>query len=735
MKKTKKGKTAQAPDLPHKAEKMHRKDLYKLIAELGTTDYESLYRAANAETHNAKNQIKRMVIGFARDGRVEVLGETGTIRIPPHLLEKARRAAEKAAGKEGAADAAAPLEGSKPLKRPKIRLGEAWTDFSKVAEKYELRTKFPNKVLAEAEAIPKTVGEAEIARRLDLRGKLVVTVDGRDAKDLDDAISLEKTAKGWRLGVHIADVSHYVVPGSKLDSEAVQRGNSYYFVNTVVPMFPEALSNGLCSLNPNEDKLTLSIFMDMDPKAKLLGYEIRETVIRTRYRLNYDEVENYFKGGKVDSKFDDKEFTSTLDDMYTLFKLLYAQRVEGGSIDFDFKEQKLKLDGDDLPVKIWLKDRQDSERLIEEFMLAANKYVAKYLSSKGAAIYRIHEEPSAEKFEAFAQTIMRFGHKLEGLPVADPKALQKLLRDVEDTPQKELVNQLLLRSMSQAKYDTDNLGHFGLGFDFYTHFTSPIRRYADLVVHRLVKQAMNGAEQPLYSPEQLEAISVHISATERVGVESERDYYKMKAVRFMKDKVGNVYEGVITGVMQFGMFVQILDYGLEGMIRFSDLDDYFIYEEGDITARGKRSSTRYTIGDKITVVVLSVNVERGFIDLTLTGQKPSHPKGKGKTAKRGVKAETGKDSKSAAGEKPKRDFKSSGVKDKMKSGEHKRPEEPVFEAKRPTRTDRRPADTEEDYRPASGTGEAAGDRGTETPGTGRPVRRIRTATHRRRRPK
>ena len=362
------------------------------------------------------------------------------------------------------------------VERRKNNSVDAGMDFDSVIERYKIRKDFPPSIIAEAESIDSSIPAAEIKKRLDLRKKLIVTIDGSDAKDLDDAVSIEKMKKGWQLGVHIADVSYYVRKNSKLDREAIKRGNSFYFINKVVPMFPKILSNGICSLNPQEDRLTLSVIMDIDEKGIVQKYKIFDSIIHSSFRLTYDWVQSFINGSE---KTSDNSLSDSLLEMNQLFRVLNNKRLREGGIDFDFKEQKCALDEKDEPVKLWLKERQDSERIIEEFMLIANQIVAKFLSEKGVSLYRIHAEPEVQKLQDFVRLALKFGHKVNGVPVPDTKELQRVLEEVKDKPHKELVNQILLRSMQQAKYDTENIGHFGLGFDYYTHFTSPIRRYAE----------------------------------------------------------------------------------------------------------------------------------------------------------------------------------------------------------------------------------------------------------------
>ncbi|OHD56408.1 MAG: hypothetical protein A2Y33_15565 [Spirochaetes bacterium GWF1_51_8] len=589
---------------------MKRKEILEAIKKAGEMKFAALQELFEADNKNKRKRLRIVLDEYNTKGVIHYSRDTGDISwsgaVEPAEEEQERKHEQKKPKKRE-------LFGKSVIAPRPVK--DAADDFPRVVEKYHIRAEFPRAVFAEAERIPSEIPVSELARRVDMRDSMVVTIDGIDAKDLDDAVSLEVRADGWRLGVHIADVSNYVPADSKLDSEALKRGNSYYFINKVVPMFPEVLSNGLCSLNPFEDKLTMSAFIDLSREGEVLSYDVKESVIRTRYRLNYTDVQRYFDGELTP---EDPELCETLDRMYELFQILYKKRIADGSIDFDFKEQKVSIDENGEPIKVWLKDRLDSERIVEEFMLAANKVIAKFLAGKGHSIFRIHEEPPNEKIADFVRLALRFGHKLNGVPVPTPQEIQQVLFDIKDKPYKEFLSQLLLRSMTQARYDTENLGHYGLGFEFYTHFTSPIRRYADLLVHRLIKDVLHHRKEHSYTAEELNDMARYISTTERVAMDAEREFYKIKSVRFMKDKEGRLYDGVITGVTAFGMFVQISEYGVEGLIRYFDIDDdYYVADEKEYTAQGRDKRNRYTIGDKVRVKVKRVNVEKGFLDFTL----------------------------------------------------------------------------------------------------------------------
>lgn len=597
--------------------KMKRKDVMKLIADAKEITVMEIQKHFDVHTRSKKKKLNRILWDYEAEGLVHIDKETRTVKAAEGKHKKKTEQArtpvkEKEQPKE--------KDEKKPVRFKHERTKDPLDDFDQIVDEFKVRKDFPQVVMKEAESIDSSIPETEIARRFDLRNHTVVTIDGADAKDLDDAVSIEKKGDGWVLGVHIADVSYYVPKDSNLDKEALKRANSFYFINKVIPMFPKNLSNGICSLNPQEDRLTLSVFMTISPEGNVTSYEMKESVIHSRNRLTYDWVQQFLDGkaGAVDPAL-----AATLAEMNVLFKVLNKKRYSGGSIDFNFREQKCTLDENDEPIKLWLKDRQDSERIIEEFMLIANQTVAKYLSSKGLSLYRIHGEPEAEKIKDFIRIAMKLGHKITGVPVPDAQELQRVLRDVENTPQKEFINQVLLRSMQQAKYDIGNIGHFGLGFEFYTHYTSPIRRYADLIIHRLIKHSLSGKKDtPLYSQNELEKIAAHISEVERVAMQAERDYYKIKAIRFMENKVGQKFDGMITGVTTFGIFVQIRMFGVEGMVRYQDIaDDYYIFDEKNFSAIGKKTKKRFTMGDNVRVKVKKVSVARGFLDLAIINEE------------------------------------------------------------------------------------------------------------------
>lgn len=590
------------------------------IEKTGSESFDTLAEYFEAAGHTKRKRLSRVLYELTEDKKL-ILDEAGFYSPYRKNTQTPSPVHPKTA-----------LKPSHPVK-PRIEreADSPLVDLDHIIQKYKLRNGFPPKVVKESLELPVVISEDEITRRKDYRNAVVFTIDGIDAKDLDDAVSVERKGNGFVLAVHIADVSHFVPKGSKLDQEALKRANSFYFVNRVLPMFPEKLSNGICSLNPNEDRLTLSAIMEIDRSGNVRSADFKKTVIHSKHRLNYDLVQEYFDGKK---KPEDPALEESLKIAQELFQILRKRRIEGGAIDFDFHEQKCVLDDNGEPLNFYLKERQDSERLIEEFMLAANQAVATYLSSQknkwGEAIYRTHPEPDPMKMSNFIRIANQFGHRVksEGEEIPSPFELQRVLEEVKEKPQAELVNQTLLRSMQQARYQVENIGHYGLGFEFYTHFTSPIRRYADLIVHRLISQTIDGKrEHSLYTPEELDSISTHISSQERIAMETEREFTKIKGVRFMVGYVGKSFPGVVTGVTSFGIFIQIKKFGIEGLARYADFeDDYYEFDADHYRAVGKHTFKTYTMGDPMNVMVVRADPKKGFLDLVPVDENGEAPR-------------------------------------------------------------------------------------------------------------
>lgn len=492
--------------------------------------------------------------------------------------------------------------------KPPLRLEGVENDFKIIVERHDLPKKFGVSCLKELEQ--EIWDDQKDLPREDLRDMFIITIDGVDSKDLDDAVSVQKSFfGGWTLGVHIADVSHYVPAGSALDNEARFRANSFYLINQVIPMLPQKLSNELCSLNPNEDKRTMSIFMNFDNNGCMKNYRIIPSLIRSKFRMTYDGVQQIIDG--VPEK--NKELVKNISLMDQLFRILHKKRLSQGSVDFNFKERKIILDNEGIPTKVYQKDRIDSERLIEEFMLSANIAVADFLQGKGLGIYRVHDIPPAEKYVNLKTFAAKQGWKLPEVP--KPKDIQLFLESLSSSSSSLMVSAEIfaLRSMAQAVYQRENIGHFGLGFKLYTHFTSPIRRYADLIVHRMLKQNLYPQKgTSLYTSEWLDKTCTYISARERVAMEAERDFYKIKSVRYMKAFEGQDLSGKISSIAAFGIFVELENTGVEAMVRYSDMKGYVVFDEATLSA--KAGKKQYRLGDSVKIRLIRVNVERGFID-------------------------------------------------------------------------------------------------------------------------
>lgn len=513
-------------------------------------------------------------------------------------------------------------------------------DITSIIRKYELPEQFPQAVLDEAAAIPEDIPPNEYDRRADLRSLRIVTIDGADAKDLDDAVSLERGENGgWRLGVHIADVGYYVREGSELDNEARARGTSVYLLDRVVPMLPPKLSNGICSLNPNVDRLTISVIMDIDRDGRVVAYNIMRSVIKTHRRMTYDEVNDLLAGGGDTGL---RDLAPWFGEMRELADLLGRRRRERGALDFDFAEERIVLDRGGWPVEVEKVVRGPAERIIEEFMIIANETVASRFASLGVPfIYRVHERPAPDRIEALSEFLAHFGLHLKGVGDLKPKALQTVLKRVEGRPEDHLINTVVLRSLRQAVYFEENIGHFGLASECYTHFTSPIRRYPDLTIHRIIGEFLDNGRMSEKRFEKLAKLMPLIarqsSERERVAAEAEREVADLKKVEFMADQIGAAYDGIIAGVTAYGLYVELPN-GIQGLVHVSNLtDDYYHYDEKAYALIGERSGRRYRIGDQMSVVVAHINVDERTIDfLPLTERDSVAGEARGKRDRRAV---------------------------------------------------------------------------------------------------
>ena len=496
-------------------------------------------------------------------------------------------------------------------------------DTGMIIEEYELPTEFPEDVITEAEALPGEVAESMLKERVDLRTLQTVTIDGERAKDFDDAVSIEKLPDGrFRLWVHIADVSYYVPWGSELDNESYNRGTSVYLPDRVIPMFPERLSNHICSLNPREDRLTLTAEMMFDGNGNRINYKIYESVINSNERMTYTAVKEILEDedSKIISRYSDLIETFHL--MRELCLKLRAKRMGRGSIDFDLPEPEIILDLQSKTINIVRSERNIAHQIIEEFMLAANETIARHMGNKEIPfIYRVHESPDEDKIMEFNEFMEDLGYKFK-LNHQQPKTFQRLLNKLEGKSEETLINQLLLRSMKQARYSTENIGHFGLASEHYTHFTSPIRRYPDLIVHRLIKEVSKNRRVKEDRRSMLDAklkdIAKHSSERERLSMEAEREVVELKKLEFMQDKIGSEYDGVISGVVAFGFFVELEDILVEGLVRVTSMyDDFYRFEERQHRLAGDRTDKVYRLGDKVRVRVDKVDMEKRKIDFIL----------------------------------------------------------------------------------------------------------------------
>ena len=501
--------------------------------------------------------------------------------------------------------------------------GERGVEIDSIIRAHGLPEEFPKKVIDEANHVADQDLRDEIARRLDIRDLNIFTIDGEDAKDLDDAISIEELPNGnYKLGVHIADVTHYVKEKSKLDKEALKRATSVYLVDKVIPMLPKQLSNGVCSLNPFEDKLTLSCFMEIDSEGKVVNSDIAETVINSKARMTYTEVSDILE--KDDEKLK-QTFAAQVDDFIKaekLARILMKRRQRRGAIDFDFPEAKIILNGNGEVVDIKHYERRISNKMIEEFMLVANETVAEHFYwLQLPFVYRIHETPSAEKMEDLKKFIATFGYTIKGdMENVHPKEIQGIVEKIKGTKEEESISTIALRSMKQAKYSPQCIGHFGLAAKYYCHFTSPIRRYPDLQIHRIIKEQLNNKINNKRQ-EQLahivEYASTQSSERERAAELAERDVHDFYKACYMADKVGQEFEGVVSSVTSFGMFVE-LENTVEGLIRLANMrDDYYIFDQEKYTIIGERTHKTFKIGDTVKIQVENVNVDFREIDFRL----------------------------------------------------------------------------------------------------------------------
>ena len=496
-------------------------------------------------------------------------------------------------------------------------------DILSIVREHNLPDDFPDEVKVQLHNIPSIVEEKEIANRRDLRQMKMVTIDGADAKDLDDAVSIQKLSNGhYKLGVHIADVSNYVTEGSDIDKEAFDRGTSVYLLDRVIPMLPRELSNGICSLNAKVDRLAFSCEMEIDKDGKVVQHDIFKSVINVNSRMTYDDVTEILVHDNEELKEKYKDLVEDFKSMEELAQILREKRrMKRGAIDFDFPESKILLDEKGKSVGVELRERTISHRLIEEFMLVCNETVAEHMFwTQLPFVYRVHEEPKSEKIQALSEFIRTFGYRIHYQDTIHPSALQKLLEDVSGKQEEALISRLTLRSMQQARYYEENLGHFGLSAQYYTHFTSPIRRYPDLIIHRIISEMLENKltdKRIEKLQKKIGEISKQCSQRERRAELAERDVDDLKKCEYMLTKIGEEFEGIISSVTSFGFFVE-LENTIEGLVRVQTIDDdYYIYDDKKHRFIGEHTRKTYKLGDKVEIVVHKVDMTTRQIDFLL----------------------------------------------------------------------------------------------------------------------
>jgi ribonuclease R len=495
--------------------------------------------------------------------------------------------------------------------------GEHNVEMQSILAEHDFPLGFPSHVEKEAEDIPWRIPAEEYKKRKDFREVWTITIDPEDAKDFDDALSLKKLKSGnWEVGIHIADVSYYVKPNTQLDEEAYRRATSVYLVDRVIPMLPEKLSNNVCSLRANEDKLCFSAVFELDDKARVIRQWFGRTVINSNRRFNYEEVQDIIEKGKG-------EFVEEIGVLHNLALQLRDERFRNGSINFATQEVKFKLDEDGTPLSVYIKEQKDSNRLIEDFMLLANRKVAEYIGKKRGQekpktfVYRIHDTPSPEKLNTFIEFLDKLGYSLKISSQANlAKSFNDLFKQIAGKGEENMIETIAIRTMAKAEYSTDNIGHYGLAFPYYTHFTSPIRRYPDLMVHRLLEHYLDGGST--VNKELYEDRCSHCSLMERSAIEAERDSVKYKQAEFLLDKIGQEFEGLISGVSKWGIYVEIVGNKCEGMVRLQDLEDDFYYlDEDNYQVLGSRYGQQYKLGDQVRIRVKKIDLNRKQMDFDL----------------------------------------------------------------------------------------------------------------------
>jgi ribonuclease R len=507
-----------------------------------------------------------------------------------------------------------------PEAKIKDILGKAGTydaEIASIAKEFNIRYKFPAEVLNYVDSISDVIPAEEIKKRLDLRKENIITIDPLDAKDFDDAVSVEILGNGnYRVGIHIADVSHYTPKDSPVYKEALSRGTSVYLVGKVIPMLPEKLSNNICSLLPNKDRLTYSVILELTKRGKIENYEIKKSIINSKLRFTYEEVQEIIEGKEGDFKYE----------IETLFKIsttLRQKRMKNGSINFHSSEVQFTLDDDGNPIAVAIKESNESHYLIEELMLLANQIVATHVNKTKNPIpfvYRIHDLPDEEKITEFARFVKSLGYSFDPNAANKSKEFQKLLDAIKGTAEEAVINEVAIRSMAKAVYSIKNIGHYGLAFKYYTHFTSPIRRFPDLIVHQLIYDFIEGNKGKNLSISDLDEICNYASSKERNAVLAERMSIKMKQIDYLKNKIGEEFNGIVSGITNFGIFVELSDSLAEGLIPYRLLEgDFYFFDEKNYSVVGRKSKKRIRLGDKVTVKIYRIDPEKKEIDFILTG--------------------------------------------------------------------------------------------------------------------
>ncbi|MBO7202791.1 MAG: ribonuclease R, partial [Paludibacteraceae bacterium] len=497
-------------------------------------------------------------------------------------------------------------------------VGENNTEMHAILAEFGLPYSYPKNLELEAEQISEEISQKEISQRIDMRNIPTFTIDPKDAKDFDDALSIRKIEENlWEIGVHIADVTHYVKPDSPIDEEAYKRATSVYLVDRTIPMLPEKLSNKLCSLRPNEDKLCFSVLFKMDNFANIKEYQICKTVINSTRRFTYEEAQEIIENEEGDMKEEILELNR-------LAKILRSNRFSKGAIAFERTEVRFEIDEKGKPLSVYFKESKDANKLIEEFMLLANRTVATHIAKPGKGkkpktfVYRIHDTPNSDKLHIFSDFIRRFGYKLKttGKTTEVSSSINNLLNNVQGKREQNLVETIAIRSMAKAIYSTENIGHYGLAFDYYTHFTSPIRRYPDMMVHRLLEKYLNGGRNE--NRDIWEERCDHSSMREQLAANAERASIKYKQVEYMSDKIGLIFDGTISGVTEWGIYVELNENKCEGMIPVRDLgDDYYVFDDKNYCIIGKHFGKKFQLGDPITVRIKKTNLEKKQMDFSL----------------------------------------------------------------------------------------------------------------------